>query len=86
MKVLKEIIKQLGYVTSDQLPTMAKEYSYVPLVIKWGYKERQQFFASEIKSKIEAEEDDYVREVFMSSKTLKYITGLVNQFEDCPEG
>ena len=86
MKVLKEIIKQLGYVTSDQLPTMAEEYSYVPLVIKWGYKERQQFFASEIKSKIEAEEDDYVREVFMSSKTLKYITGLVNQFEDCPEG
>ena len=84
MKILKEIIEQLGCVTSAQLRVMEAEYPRVPLVIKWGYKNREQFFAAEIQSKINEEKEDHVREVFMSTKTLRYIENLVDQFERCP--
>ena len=43
------------------------------------------FLASEIIQKIkEGDPHDYVREVFMTSRTLKYVTEQINKLESCP--
>ena len=78
MKILKEIIAQMGYITSEQLGTLAREHSSLPVVIKWAMAPRQQVPASEvIKTISEGDEMDYVREVFLSSNTYNYIKELV---------
>ena len=78
MKILKEIIAQMGYITSEQLGTLAREHSSLPVVIKWAMAPRQQVPASEvIKAMSEGDERDYVREVFLSSNTYNYVKELV---------
>ncbi len=78
MKILKEIIAQMGYITSEQLGTLAREHSSLPVVIKWAMAPRQQVPASEvIKTISEGDEMDYVREVFLSSNTYNYVKELV---------
>jgi hypothetical protein len=78
MKILKDIIAQMGYITSDQLGTLAREHSSLPVVIKWAMAPRQQVPASEvIKTISEGDEMDYVREVFLSSSTYNYVKELV---------
>ena len=78
MKILKDIIAQMGYITSEQLGTLAREHSSLPVVIKWAMAPRQQVPASEvIKTISEGDEMDYVREVFLSSNTYNYIKELV---------
>lgn len=78
MKILKDIIAQMGYITSEQLGTLAREHSSLPVVIKWAMAPRQQVPASEvIKTISEGDEMDYVREVFLSSNTYNYVKELV---------
>ena len=78
MKILKEIIAQMGYITSEQLGTLAREHSSLPVVIKWAMAPRQQVPASEvIKTISEGDEMDYVREIFLSSNTYNYVKELV---------
>lgn len=85
MKILKDIINQMGSVTSEQLKEVSRDYGKIPLVIKWAYAPRQQFLASQIIQKIEeGDPNDYVREVFMTSRTLKYVTEQINKLESCP--
>ena len=78
MKILKDIIAQMGYITSEQLGTLAREHSSLPVVIKWAMAPRQQVPASEvIKTISQGDEMDYVREVFLSSNTYNYVKELV---------
>ena len=78
MNILKDIISQHGYITSDQLGELTREYPSLPVVIKWARAWRQQVPASEvIQTMAEGDEADYVREVFLSSKTYDYIKELV---------
>lgn len=78
MKILKDIIAQMGYITSEQLGTLAREHSSLPVVIKWAMAPRQQVPASEvIKTISEGDEMDYVREIFLSSNTYNYVKELV---------
>ena len=53
MKFIKEIIhNQFGSIMSDQLGQLAREYSELPLAIKWAYAPRECHPASEIIRKI----------------------------------
>lgn len=85
MKILKDVIQQMGYITSDQLGELARDHGNIPLVIKWAMAPREQVLASKIFETISnGDEMDYVREVFMSSTTLNYVTAQVRKLENCP--
>ena len=75
----------MGYITSDQLGELARDHGNIPLVIKWAMAPREQVLASKIFETISnGDEMDYVREVFMSSTTLNYVTAQVRKLENCP--
>ena len=82
MKILKDIIDHWGFVDSEQLKELVEHFPKMPLVIKWGMREREECFAQFVPSrieKVEAESDDYVREVFIRTehyRQLKTILGV----------
>lgn len=82
MKVLNQIVQQWGNIDSKQLEELVLFFPNAELVIKWGMRERElcraELIADRI-AKVEAESDDYVREVFMHTKhfrMLKEVLGV----------
>ena len=41
MKILKDIIDHWGFVDSEQLKELVEHFPKMPLVIKWGMRERE---------------------------------------------
>ena len=72
MKVLKDIIDHWGFVDSEQLKELAKYFPQMPLVIKWGMRQREVCIACDIAQRIHEEEQlgDWAREVFLTAKNL----------------
>tara|TARA_Y100000287_G_C14076578_1_gene283464 strand:+ start:452 stop:694 length:243 start_codon:yes stop_codon:yes gene_type:complete len=79
MKILKDIISQHGYITSEQIGELARDHASLPVVIKWARAWRQQVPAAEaIKTMAEGDDSDYVREVFLSSETYNQVKNELN--------
>lgn len=82
MSVLKDIIKHMGFVTSEQVEVLAKDFPRMKLIIKWGGMPREEALACNVADRIRWVEDsgqDYVRDVFISSfhyNQLKEALGL----------
>ena len=82
MQLIKDIIENWGFVDSVQIKQLIKYFPNTPLCIKWGMREREECFAQFVPSrieKVEAESDDYVREVFIRTehyRQLKTILGV----------
>jgi len=72
MKLLKDIIQHWGFVDSEQLKELCKDFPKMPLVIKWGMREREICQASDVAQRIHEEEQlgDWVREVFINAENL----------------
>jgi len=72
MKLLKDIIEHWGFVDSEQLKELRKDFPKMPLVIKWGMREREICQASDVAQRIHEEEQlgDWVREVFINAENL----------------
>tara|TARA_B100000519_G_C13913303_1_gene283199 strand:- start:112 stop:369 length:258 start_codon:yes stop_codon:yes gene_type:complete len=82
MSILKDIVAMWGFVDSEQLKVLAKEFPRMKLVIKWGGMPREEALACNVADRIkwvEESNQDYVREVFISSfhfRQLKEALGL----------
>ena len=80
MKILKDIMDQWGFVNSLQLKELVEHFPRMPLVIKWGMRERElchaKFVAERI-AEVEAESDDYVREVFIQSENFRQLKSVL---------
>ena len=80
MKLLKDIMDQWGFVNSLQLKELVEHFPRMPLVIKWGMRERElchaKFVAERI-AEVEAESDDYVREVFIQSENFRQLKSVL---------
>ena len=82
MSILKDIVAHWGFVDSEQLKVLAKEFPRMKLVIKWGGMPREEALACNVAdriSRVEESNQDYVREVFVSSfhfRQLKEALGL----------
>ena len=81
MKLLKDIIDHWGFIDSLQLKELVKYFPSVPLVIKWGMREREICKACDVAQRIEEVEGsgDWAREVFIESKNfdkLKEVLGV----------
>ena len=80
MKILKDIMDQWGFVNSLQLKELVEHFPRMPLVIKWGMRERElchaKFVAERI-AEVEAESDDYVREVFIQSENFRQLKEVI---------
>jgi len=59
-------------VDSEQLKELCKDFPKMPLVIKWGMREREICQASDVAQRIHEEEQlgDWVREVFINAENL----------------
>ena len=71
MKLLKEIFDQLGFIDSEQLHELAEVFPNMELIIRWGGMPRERVHAwqaIERIEKVEAENIDYCREVFLSGR------------------
>lgn len=80
MKVIKEIIEQWGFVTSEQLKEIAEHFPEMKFVIRWGAMSREQMQAHLIPSRIasvEATGEDYVRDVFMEVNKFRQLKGIL---------
>lgn len=80
MKLLKDIIDNWGSVDSLQLKELVEYFPSVPLVIKWGMREREICKACEVAKrieKVESESDDYVREVFIQSENFRQLKSVL---------
>tara|TARA_Y100000592_G_scaffold63337_1_gene98764 strand:+ start:270 stop:530 length:261 start_codon:yes stop_codon:yes gene_type:complete len=86
MKILREIIDQLGFVDSKQLEELEKHFPDMPLIIRWGAMPREKRLASEVSELIEHVEElnqDYVRDVFIQSEhmnKLREVFGLTSPY------
>lgn len=86
MKVLKEIVEQWGFVTSEQIEELEKHFPDTPLIIRWGGLPREKVLASEVAEKIAHVEEmnrDYVRDVFIQSEhmtKLREVFGLTQPY------
>lgn len=80
MKTLKEIIEQWGFVTSPQLEELEKFFPRMELIIKWGGMPRERCPASEVAERIAHVEEmnqDYVREVFITSENFRQLKSVL---------
>lgn len=71
MKTLKDILSNYGYINKVQLAEIVDYFPHMKVVIKWGGMPRERVHAWEAIQrieKVEAEDIDYCREVFLSGK------------------
>ena len=71
MKTLKDILSHYGYINSDQLAELNEHFPHMKVVIKWGGLPRERvpvWQAIETIERVERENLDYCREVFLSAK------------------
>ena len=84
MKILKEIIEQWGFVNSVQIEELERYFPDMPLIIRWGAMPREQRPASEVSeliAHVEEMNQDYVRDVFITSTNmtkLREVLGVPN--------
>ena len=80
MKIFKDIIDHWGFVDSEQLKELIEHFPNTPLVIKWGMRQRElchaKFVAERI-AEVEAESDDYVREVFIHTENFRQLKSVL---------
>ena len=88
MEVLRQIIDQWGFVDSKQLEQLEKHFPDMPLIIRWGAMPREQRPASEVSeliAHVEEMNQDYVRDVFITSNNmdkLREALGVPNPASD----
>ena len=71
MNTIKEILSQLGFITSPQMVELAEHFPNTKVVIQWGGMPRERVRACDAVQRIEAVEKadiDYCRQCFISSK------------------
>jgi ribosomal protein S8 len=71
MKTLKDILANYGYINSAQLAEIAEHFPHMKVVIKWGGLPRDRlpaYQAIETIERVERENLDYCREVFLCGK------------------
>lgn len=71
MKTFKDILANYGYINSNQLAEIAEHFPHMKVVIKWGGLPRERvaaYQAIETIERVERENLDYCREVFLSSR------------------
>lgn len=71
MKTLKDILSNFGYITKPQLAEINEHFPHMKVVIKWGGMPRERVHAWEAIErieKVEAEDIDYCREVFLTGR------------------
>jgi len=84
MKTLKDILSNYGYINKDQLAEINEHFPHMKVVIKWGGMPRERVHAWEAIQrieKVEAEDIDYCREVFLTaqdSQNLKVALHIAN--------
>lgn len=84
MKTLKDIPSNYGYINKDQLAEINEYFPHMKVVIKWGGMPRERVHAWEAIQrieKVEAEDIDYCREVFLTaqdSQNLKVALHIAN--------
>ena len=74
MKTFKDIIANWGYINKAQLADIAEHFPHMKVVIKWGGLPRDRvaaFEAIETIERVERENLDYCRSVFLSSKDFE---------------
>ena len=76
MKILKEIIDHWGFVDSKQLEELVEHFPRMPLVIKWGMRERELCHAKFVAKRIAKVEAD-VREVFITSENFRQLKSVL---------
>ena len=73
METLQKIIANWGYMNKEQLAEIAEHFPHMKVVIKWGGLPRERigaWKAIETIARVEGENLDYCREVFLSSKDM----------------
>ena len=73
METLQKIIAYWGYMNKEQLAEIAEHFPHMKVVIKWGGLPRERigaWKAIETIARVEGENLDYCREVFLSSKDM----------------
>jgi hypothetical protein len=73
MKTLKDILSHFGYITQSQLAELGEHFPHMKVVIKWGGLPRERvpvWQAIETIERVERENIDYCREVFISCTDL----------------
>ena len=71
MKTLKDILSNYGYINKMQLMEIVNHFPHMKVVIKWGGMPRERvpaWQAIERILRVEAEDIDYCREVFLCGK------------------
>ena len=80
MEVLKQIMEHWGFVDSEQLKVLAKEFPRMKLDIKWGGMPREEALACNVADRINRVEEsnqDYVREVFICSENFRQLKSVL---------
>lgn len=71
MNTIKEILSQLGFITSPQMVELAEHFPNTKVVIQWGGMPRERVRACDAAQRIEEVEKadtDYCRQCFIASK------------------
>jgi len=71
METIKNILANWGYINKAQLAELAEHFPHMKVVIKWGGLPRERvhaYQAIETIERVERENLDYCREVFLSAK------------------
>ncbi len=74
MNTLMQIIVNMGYITDCQLKELVEYFPHTKVVIQWGRMKRERlpaWEAIERMEKVEAEDTDYVRSVFLWSQDMQ---------------
>jgi hypothetical protein len=74
MKIIKDILQNLGYITSKQIPLLEKDFGHLPVVIKWSHLEREEVRLDRVADRIKEITDsgvDYCREVFFRTEIYR---------------
>lgn len=79
--IIKRIITNHGYITKADLPELVKECPGLPVVIKWGCREREIVLLQHVETKIhnvlKNNLNEYVREMFLSANQLDTLRAIM---------
>ena len=76
MNTLKDILSQLGFITSPQMVELAEAFPNTKVVIQWGGMPRERVRACDAVQRIKDVEEsdvDYCRQCFISSKEYRQL-------------